>query len=109
MAVEITDKNFEELVLKSEVPVLVDFWAPWCGPCKAIGPIIEELHNEYGNKAVIGKLNVDNNPKVSTDFGVMNIPTLLVFKGGKMVDKIVGAAPKSVLSGKINAHLVPTA
>lgn len=108
MAVEITDQNFEELVLKSEVPVLVDFWAPWCGPCKAIGPIIEELHNDYGSKAVIGKLNVDNNPKVSMDFGVMNIPTLLVFKGGKMVDKIVGAAPKSVLSGKINAHLVPT-
>ena len=84
MAVEITDANFEELVLKSNVPVLVDFWAEWCGPCRMIGPIVDELHTEYEGKAIIGKVNVDENPGVSAKFGVRNIPTILFIKGGEV-------------------------
>ena len=106
MAIEINDSNFEEVVLKSDKPVLVDFWAEWCGPCRMVGPVVEELAKEYEGKAVIGKLNVDFNPKVSMDFGIMSIPALLIFKDGKVVDKQVGAVPKHVLAGKLNAHLV---
>lgn len=105
MAVELTDANFEELVLKSDKPVLVDFWAEWCGPCRMVGPIVEELASEYDGKAVIGKVNVDDNREVSSKFGIRNIPTLLIFKGGEVVDKQVGVAPKSVLAGKIDAQL----
>ncbi|MDH5599536.1 MAG: thioredoxin, partial [Cyclobacteriaceae bacterium] len=86
----ITDANFEE-VLNSDKPVLVDFWAEWCGPCRMIGPIVEELAGEYDGKAVIGKVNVDENPNVSAKFGIRSIPTLLVFKGGEIVDKQIGA------------------
>ena len=103
--VEITDANFEEVVLKSDKPVLVDFWATWCGPCRAIAPAIEEMAGELDGQAVIGKLDVDANPAVSQQFQVMSIPTLLVFKGGKVVDKQVGLAPKSVLTGKVKAHV----
>lgn len=106
MAIEITDSNFEEVVLNSKVPVLVDFWAEWCGPCRMVGPVVEELATEYGDKAVIGKLNVDHNPQVATQFGIMSIPALLFFKDGKMVDKQVGAVPKHVLANKLNAQLV---
>ncbi len=102
--VEITDSNFEEII-KSEKPVLVDFWAEWCGPCKMIGPVVEELANEFDGKAIIGKVDVDTNPEVSAKFGIRSIPTLLVFKGGEIVDKQVGAVPKSVLSEKIEAQL----
>ena len=102
--VEITDSNFEEII-NSEKPVLVDFWAEWCGPCKMIGPLVEELANEFEGKAIIGKVDVDTNPEVSAKFGIRSIPTLLVFKGGKIVDKQVGAVPKSVLSEKIEAQL----
>ncbi len=105
MAVEITDANFEEVVMKSDKPVLVDFWAEWCGPCRMVGPIVEELSNEYSGRAVIGKLDVDSNPNVSMNFGVRNIPTILFFKNGVVVDKQVGAVPKGVLAGKLNAQL----
>jgi thioredoxin 1 len=105
MALELTDSNFEEVVLKSDKPVLVDFWAEWCGPCRMVGPVVEELAKEYEGKAVIGKLDVDNNPRVATEFGIMSIPALLFFKDGKVVDKQVGAVPKHVLAGKLNAQL----
>ena len=102
--VEITDANFEQIIA-SEKPVLVDFWAEWCGPCKMIGPVVEELASEYEGKAVIGKVDVDNNPAVSAKFGIRSIPTLLVFKGGEIVDKQIGAVPKSVLSQKLDAQV----
>ncbi|MGV3632639.1 MAG: thioredoxin [Bacteroidota bacterium] len=103
MALEITDANFEELVLKSDKPVVVDFWAEWCGPCRMIGPVIEEMSKEYDGKAVIGKVNVDENPGVSAQFGVRNIPTILYIKGGEVADKLVGAAPKAQLTSKLDA------
>ncbi|QNL22692.1 thioredoxin [Hyphobacterium sp. CCMP332] len=102
--VEITDSNFEE-VINSDKPVLVDFWAEWCGPCKMIGPIVEEMAGDYDGKAVIGKVNVDTNPGVSAKFGIRSIPTLLVFKNGEVVDKQVGAVPKNILSKKLDAQL----
>jgi thioredoxin 1 len=103
MAIEITDANFEELVTKSDKPVLVDFWAEWCGPCRMVGPIVEEISKEYGDKAVVGKVDVDSNPNISMQFGIRNIPTILFLKGGKVVDKQVGAAPKATLTQKLDA------
>ncbi|MCE7056541.1 thioredoxin [Algoriphagus sp. AGSA1] len=103
-AIEITDANFEEII-KSEQPILVDFWAEWCGPCKMIGPVVEELAGDYDGKAVVGKVDVDANPAVAQAFGIRSIPTLLFFKGGEIVDKQVGAVPKSVLSQKLDAQL----
>lgn len=105
MAIELTDANFEQLVIKSDKPVLVDFWAEWCGPCRMVGPVVEELSKDYEGKVVVGKVNVDNNPNISAQFGIRNIPTLLFFKGGQVVDKQVGAVPKSVLAGKLEAQL----
>ena len=105
MALEITDANFDEVVLKSDKPVLVDFWAEWCGPCRMVGPIVEELAGEYDGKAVVGKVDVDSNPGISMKFGIRNIPTLLVFKNGEIVDKQVGAVPKHILKGKLDAQL----
>jgi len=102
--VEITDSNFNEII-NSDQPVLVDFWAEWCGPCKMIGPVVEELASEYDGKAVIGKVDVDANPEVSAKFGIRSIPTLLVFKNGEIVDKQIGAVPKSVLSQKLDAQV----
>jgi thioredoxin 1 len=105
MAIELTDANFDEKVLNSNKPVLVDFWAEWCGPCRMVGPVVEELSKDYDGKAVVGKVNVDNNPGVSAKFGIRNIPTILFFKNGEIVDKQVGAVPKSVLAAKIEAQL----
>ena len=105
MALEFNDSNFEELVLKSDKPVLVDFWAEWCGPCRMVGPLVEELAKEYDGKAVIGKVNVDNNPNISMQFGIRNIPALLYFKNGAVVDKQIGAVPKSILANKLDAQL----
>jgi thioredoxin 1 len=103
MALELTDANFDELVLKSDKPVLVDFWAVWCGPCRMVAPIVEELSKDYDGKAVIGKVDVDNNPEISAKFGIRNIPTLLFFKNGEVVDKVVGASPKQAFTAKLDA------
>ncbi len=105
MLIEVTDANFEELVLNSDKPVLVDFWAEWCGPCKMVTPIVKELAEEYGDKAVITKMDVDSNPGTSVKFGIRNIPTILFFKNGEIVDKQVGAVPKTILASKIDALL----
>jgi thioredoxin 1 len=105
MAVELTASNFEELALKTDKPVLVDFWAEWCGPCKMIGPLVEELHTSMGDKAVVGKVNVDEHSSIAAQYGIRNIPTILFFKGGEVVDKQVGAVPKDVLSKKLEALL----
>lgn len=105
MALEITDSNFDELVLKSDKPVLVDFWAEWCGPCRMVGPVVEEISNEYKDKAVIGKVNVDLNSNISMNYGIRNIPTLLFFKNGQLVDKQVGYAPKAALVAKLEAQM----
>ncbi len=103
-AIEITDANFDEII-KTGQPVLVDFWAEWCGPCKMIGPVVEELAGDFDGKAVIGKVNVDDNPAISARFGIRSIPTLLVFKNGEIVDKQIGAVPKTALADKIKAQL----
>jgi len=105
---EFTDANFEEEVLKSDIPVLIDFWAVWCGPCKMIAPIIDEIANEYEGKVKIGKLDVDNNQEVSIKYGIRSIPTLLIFKDGKIVDTILGAVPKSHITEKLKAYIGQT-
>ncbi len=105
MALEINDANFEELVVKSDKPVLLDFWATWCGPCRAISPIVDELAGEYEGKAVVAKCNVDNSTDLPVKFGVRNIPTILFFKGGELKDKVVGATTKAVLTEKLNSLL----
>ena len=105
MAYQFTDSNFQQEVINSDKLSVIDFWAEWCGPCRAIGPVIEELSKEYEGKAVIGKVDVDSNPNISMQFGIRNIPTLLVFKGGQIVDKQVGAVPKNILAQKLDAQL----
>jgi len=105
MAETFTSGNWNEKVLQSDKPVLVDFWAEWCGPCRMIGPIVEEIAKEYDGKAVVGKLNVDENGDIAGKYGIRSIPTLLVFKGGQIVDKIVGAVPKPSITQKIDAAL----
>src|SRR5210317_1759658 len=105
MALEITDASFDELVLKSTQPVLVDFWAEWCGPCRMVGPIIDELSQDYAGKAVVGKVDVDNNQEYAAKYGVRNIPTVLLFKNGELVDRKVGVSPKAVYATAIDQHL----
>jgi thioredoxin 1 len=105
--VEITDANFEQEVIKSEIPVLLDFWAVWCGPCKMIAPFVEEISGEYSGKVKVGKVDVDNNPQISMQFGIRSIPTLLVFKNGKVVDQIIGAVPKNSITSKLDMQLQP--
>lgn len=102
MAIEITDANFEEIVLKSDKPVVVDFWAEWCGPCRMLTPIIEKMSTDYEGRAIIGKVNVDTNPGVSAQFGVRNIPTVLFINGGQVVEKSVGAVPELALTEKLD-------
>ncbi|HQI69693.1 MAG TPA: thioredoxin [Bacteroidales bacterium] len=105
MAHEITDNNFDQMVLNSDNLVMLDFWAEWCGPCRMIGPIVEELSSEYDGKAIIGKVNVDENPGITAKLKIRNIPTLLFFKNGAEVDKIVGAASKASITSKLNSLL----
>jgi thioredoxin 1 len=102
---EVTDANFDDEVLKSDKPVLVDFWAIWCGPCKMVAPVVEEIAKEYNGKLKVGKMDVDANPDVALRFGIRSIPTLMVFKGGKPVDQIIGALPKKNLLDKILPHV----
>ena len=102
MAIHVTDAEFEEVVLKSDVPVVVDFWAEWCGPCKMIGPIVEELSVEFEGKAKMVKVDVDSNPATAMKYGIRNIPTLLFFKGGEVADKQVGVVAKAALADKVN-------
>jgi thioredoxin 1 len=103
-AVEATDANFNDLI-NSDKPVLVDFWAEWCGPCKMIGPVVEQLAGEYEGKAVVAKMDVDQNAQVPAKFGIRSIPTLMIFKNGQLVDKVIGAVPKNVLEQKMQAAM----
>ena len=105
MALEITTANFEETVINSDKPVLVDFWAEWCGPCRMVGPIVDELQADYEGKAVVGKVNVDDEQEIAAKYGIRNIPTILFFKNGEIVDKNVGVAPKADLAKKMDVLL----
>lgn len=102
--IEVTDANFKKEVLESTVPVLLDFWAEWCGPCKMIAPVVEQLATEFQGKLKVGKLDVDSNQQTSMQFGIRSIPTLLIFKNGKVVDQIVGTVPKAALAEKVSKH-----
>ena len=103
MAIEATDSNFDKLVLGADKPVIVDFWAEWCGPCRMVGPIVEEVGVEYEGKAVVAKVDVDSNPGITAKYGIRNIPTILYFKNGDVADKQVGAVPKSTIVNKLEA------
>ena len=105
MSIEITDANFEELVMNSNKPVMLDFWAIWCGPCRIITPVVEEMSREYDGRAIIGKVDVDSNPNVAMKFGIRNIPTVLFIKNGEIADKQVGAGPKKIYTSKLDALL----
>ncbi len=105
MEIELTEANFEKEVLESDLPVLVDFWAPWCSPCQMVGPIVKELAEEYSGRLKVGKLNTDENHMLAENYGIRGIPTLMIFKKGEVVEQIVGALPKSQLQPMINKHL----
>lgn len=105
MEIEITADNFEQEVMKSDLPVLLDFWAPWCGPCRAVAPIVAEIATEYEGKLKVGKVNVDDNNEIAMKYSIMSIPTLKFFKGGNMVGEIVGAAPKQTIVAALTPHL----
>lgn len=104
MALQLTDTNFQQEVLDSDKLAVIDFWAVWCGPCKMIAPIIDEIANEYGEKVVVGKVDVDNNPAISSQYGIRSIPTIFFIKNGEVVDRVVGAVPKSELVKRIQKH-----
>lgn len=102
---EFTDNNFSDEVENNGQPVLVDFWAEWCGPCRMVGPVVEEIAGEYEGKAKVGKVNVDNNPEISVKYGIRSIPALLIFKNGEVVDQIIGAVPKAQIKKQLDAQL----
>ncbi len=105
MEIELTDANFKQEVLDSELPCLVDFWAPWCGPCLMVAPVLKEIAQEYQGKMKVCKLNVDQAPQTASEYGIMSIPSLLIFKDGKMVDKLIGAVPKSAIESAVRSYL----
>lgn len=104
-AVQVTDASFKQDVLDSEVPVLVDFWAPWCGPCRMVAPVVDEIAAQYKDQVKVVKLNTDENPNVASQYGIRSIPTLMIFKGGQRVDMVVGAVPKTTLANTLEKHL----
>lgn len=101
----VTDNNFREEVLESEIPVLVDFWAPWCGPCRMVAPVVEEIAEQYEGKVKVVKLNTDENPQVATQYGIRSIPTLMIFSGGQRVDMVVGAVPRTTLATTLEKYI----
>lgn len=105
MTAEVTDSNFKEVVLESEIPVLVDFWAPWCGPCRMVAPVVEEIETQYDGQVKVVKLNTDENPNVASQYGIRSIPTLMIFKGGQRVDMVVGAVPKTTLANTLEKYI----
>jgi len=104
-ALSVTDSSFKQEVLDSEVPVLVDFWAPWCGPCRMVAPVVDEIADQYAGQVKVVKLNTDENPSVANQYGIRSIPTLMIFKGGQRVDMVVGAVPKTTLASTLEKHL----
>ncbi|MDC0835280.1 Thioredoxin [Geitlerinema sp. FC II] len=104
-AVEVSDASFKEDVLESDLPVLVDFWAPWCGPCRMVGPVVDEIAQQYEGKVKVVKLNTDDNPEVASKYGIRSIPTLMIFKNGQRVDMVVGAVPKTTLANTLEKYL----
>ncbi|OLP17542.1 thioredoxin [Leptolyngbya sp. 'hensonii'] len=105
VAVQVTDSTFEQEVLKSDIPVLVDFWAPWCGPCRMVAPVVDEIAQQYEGQVKVVKVNTDENPSVATTYGIRSIPTLMIFKGGQRVDMVVGAVPKTTLANTLEKYI----